>query len=94
MGFKSCLSLIDCGTNSYCLKYRGWIEDCPDNCPYYSVGRASQCKEYKIRGFDIECIYLARKKNYEGEIEFYCTQLEESEPSCEICDLAQHSQEL
>ncbi|MHA1972538.1 MAG: hypothetical protein ACTSW1_06085 [Candidatus Hodarchaeales archaeon] len=93
MIFKICLSLIDCGITSYCLKYREWIEDCPVYCPYYSSGRTSQCEEYRVKGFDIACIHLQRKKVSDGEIAFYCTQLDEREPQCKECTLAEYIQE-
>jgi len=87
MSLKPCILLISCLNESFCLKYKIWLIECPSACPYFQLGESGLCDEIKEENFNIKCIYLTRFGRVDDYPRFYCSLLKLNSPLCKECML-------
>ncbi|WP_455462915.1 hypothetical protein [Candidatus Hodarchaeum mangrovi] len=90
MSLKSCILLISCLNESFCLKYKIWLNECPSACPYFQFGESGLCNDFKEENFNIKCIYLTRFGLGNDYPKFYCNLLQIESPICKKCVLKEY----
>ncbi|NHJ02474.1 MAG: hypothetical protein EAX86_10090 [Candidatus Heimdallarchaeota archaeon] len=88
MMYKFCQFLLTtkAETIAYCLKYREYINQCPDKCLFFLHGSSGSMEEVSTNNFLYNCLYFSRSKEENtNSIRYFCELYEMDNPLCKSC---------
>ena len=97
INFKHCFHLLESFDQNvgFCLKFREWINGCPNKCQEFASGEVGKIAEAEQKKFNIECLHFIRQKNVKKlEIEYFCNLMEQEDPFCDSCQFPRYKEDI